>query len=632
MLDDSKADNPAEALDLVDEEYDAEASSDAKKATAAKALRKFADWPPFGKFVPLSTAERSQLESLRDLVGHFARQQRHEHPLCLAVFGPPGSGKSFAVEQIGAEALKGSRFKLAMTTINLTQVPSSAELAAALAGTLMAAAQEPDTLPLVFFDECDTARDGAPYGWLSWFLAPMHDGEFFHRGQKIKFKRAIYVFAGGTSATMEEFSSRSAIAEFKNAKGPDFISRLRGFLDVPGPNAEPRTIRRAYVLRHELQKRVDRHGPGKFRVDRELLMALLRAGRYRHGARSIAALVELLDLSPGKATLDWSALPEDHLVALQLDRGPLDERAIGGSIAFSGFPPRGRTEKEAAALRECWSEVARELWKAGATIAYGGRWSADFELTPLLKDELSKLPTEASRNEESRNAPRPRFRSFLRGFDPNRAEAEADQYLSEVDRAKWGVELVGQSYLEGEERDWDENDFRARHIERFRRRLAVTEASVARFLVGGDRNPDYSRPSGIFEEAILALAFGSPIYVAGGFGGATHDLGRVLGLTDIRTCSRPDSLVNRLQPAEHDFLTNIAERLNPFPWRPLPVSPDQQFEFLRKHGLGGPGWIHNGLTNEKNRRLFVTDDPREVRRLVVEGLLRVFGDAASGHR
>ena len=618
---DTKPDDLNEALGIVNVEYDAVVLNAKAKKVPPDPPPKIENWPPFGELTPLSVEEGRQLESLRDLVLRFALQKGHSHPLCLAVFGPPGSGKSFAVKQIHKEAFKGSAIKASLLTINLTQVSTSTEITEGLMAASITAAQEPEQIPLIFFDEFDTMRDGSPYGWLSWFLAPMHDGEFLHSGKNIGLKRAIYVFAGGTASTMAEFSSRQADPIFRNAKGPDFISRLRGYLDVKGPNSEPRMLRRSLILRAEFEKRVRRHGKGTFRINKQFLEALLQAGRYRHGARSIAALIELGEL--GGDELGWELLPENHLVELHVDRGPLDAKAISGSIALSGFRPAPDSnvdDENIKGMEECWSAVATALWNEGATLAYGGRWiGRGIALAKLLTDELSTRPAELRRDLESRSAPRPRFRLFLKSFDSESAAREVD--LTESQRASMGVELVTGDYLDDEERAWGSKDWRARVIERFRRRLAVSEASVARFIIGGHSEDDSDRPSGIVEETVLSLALGRPIYVAGAFGGAARVMGTLLGLSEIRTGAVPGILFGKLEPDRRAKWSRIADRLRPPPLTTLPVLPEEQVVFLQDHALDGTKWPQNGLTADENRRLFRSTDPEVVARLVCQGLV-----------
>ena len=100
-------------------------------------------------------------------------------------------------------------------------------------------------IPLVFWDEFDTGD----LKWLPDFLAPIQDAEFFAAGLKHPFGKCIFVFAGGTSSRFDEFKAWRRHGEtheqhtddiwypsFKAVKGPDFISRLRGFVDVKGPN------------------------------------------------------------------------------------------------------------------------------------------------------------------------------------------------------------------------------------------------------------------------------------------------------------------------------------------------------------------------------------------------------------
>ena len=63
---------------------------------------------PFGRFGKLLTVDRQEIESLRSirsLTNEYLNQPQQKRPLSIAVFGPPGSGKSFGITQL-ALALK----------------------------------------------------------------------------------------------------------------------------------------------------------------------------------------------------------------------------------------------------------------------------------------------------------------------------------------------------------------------------------------------------------------------------------------------------------------------------------------------------------------------------------------------
>jgi hypothetical protein len=123
----------------------------------------------FGNLFLFSPEEQEHLESIHQLIKRYCKRPDAPRPLSLAVFGAPGSGKSFAVKQILEE------LKLSFNTINLTQASDSRAL-----GQVLHEAMAADTTPVIFFDEFDAPRDGAQYGRLPWFLAPMQDGEFVH--------------------------------------------------------------------------------------------------------------------------------------------------------------------------------------------------------------------------------------------------------------------------------------------------------------------------------------------------------------------------------------------------------------------------------------------------------------------
>ncbi len=268
-----------------------------------------------------SSIDRTEIESMRS-VRNIIREFLHERrsrPLSLAVFGPPGSGKSFAIKQMAREWM-GSGTRITVLEFNLSQFASPADLPAALQRVRDCAVE--GTLPLVFWDEFDTSLGGRELGWLAQFLAPMQDGAFIEGGIIRPIGPAIFIFAGGTHATMSSFKARAV--EIPGAKATDFLSRLRGYVDILGPNprdASDRTfvLRRALLLRALLQLRAPGLLSGnRIDIDPGVLRAFLDVTTYVHGARSMESIVDMSALS-GRLRYERSALPPRHQLGLHVD-------------------------------------------------------------------------------------------------------------------------------------------------------------------------------------------------------------------------------------------------------------------------------------------------------------------------
>jgi len=290
----------------------------------------------FGNLNSIDRREIEQLSAVRQLIEEFLDNPRPPRPLCFAVFGPPGSGKSFSVKQI-VKSL--GRQDLAAVTFNISQFENYQDLVAGLHKVRDMVLS--GLVPFVFFDEFDSAF-GKPLGWLKYFLAPMQDGEFKDGEAIHPVGKAIFVFAGGTksnfsdfvnnvSGSSEEAQDRNAVEkQFREAKGPDFVSRLRGFIDIMGPNRQDKpgedddvfVIRRAKLLRIMLQleptakKLFDPQG--KLNIDQGILRAFLHISSYKHGARSLSAIIEMSRLA-GKSRFDLSSLPAKEQLGLHVD-------------------------------------------------------------------------------------------------------------------------------------------------------------------------------------------------------------------------------------------------------------------------------------------------------------------------
>jgi hypothetical protein len=283
---------------------------------------------PIASFGALKTIDRQEIEayqSIRNIFHEFITSKRSK-PLSIAVFGPPGSGKSFGVTQLAAAVGKDSIQKI---EFNLSQFNDASELR--IAFHKIRDIVLTGKIPLVFFDEFDSNLNGR-LGWLKYFLAPMQDGEFKDGEVMHPVGKAIFVFAGGTKASFEEFCTGSEKddkegyeKEFRLAKGTDFISRLRGFINILGCNpAEGSTdrnfiMRRALLLRSFIEK--DYHDlieHGEAHIDEGVIRAFLKVPKYRHGARSMQAILDMSMLSE-KRKFDPSSLPSKEQLRLHVD-------------------------------------------------------------------------------------------------------------------------------------------------------------------------------------------------------------------------------------------------------------------------------------------------------------------------
>jgi hypothetical protein len=284
---------------------------------------------PLGRFGDLLAVDRREIESFRAIaaaVGEYWRQEQKKRPLSVAVFGAPGSGKSFAIEQIATSLLPGQIKKL---TFNVSQFGGAGDLIDALHQVRDVGLS--GKLPLVFWDEFDTSFGEQRLGWLRHFLSPMQDGSF-QQGQVVHpIGPAIFVFAGGTAWRMDKFGEKLSDDEFRSLKGPDFVSRLKGFVDILGPNPGAEgpakdpyyIIRRAILLRSVLERGASplfhkKDGKKVLGIDPGVLRAFLKARKYEHGARSMESIVSI-SLVSGKTRFDRSSLPSEAQLALHVD-------------------------------------------------------------------------------------------------------------------------------------------------------------------------------------------------------------------------------------------------------------------------------------------------------------------------
>lgn len=125
----------------------------------------------------------------------------------------------------------------------------------------------------------------------------------------------------------------------------------------------------------------------------------------------------------------------------------------------------------------------------------------------------------------------------------------------------------------------------------------MTRNTDARIVIGGKRAGFEGRMPGIVEEVLLSLRRGQPVYLSGGFGGATLDIIRAL---------RPD-FAEWLSPQEG--APDVDQRLVEGLKRVGEVAMEKRWDGFA-----------NGLSDDENRLLAASYRPSEISALVGRGL------------
>lgn len=415
---------------------------------------------PFASFGAFVTVDRDEIEGFRtiyDLIQDYCNNPSLYKPLSIAVFGPPGSGKSFGVEQV-AKAIAGGTIE--KITLNVSQFTSNDDLVDALHRVRDIGLS--GKIPLVFWDEFDANTDAGLLSWLKAFLAPMQDGMFSQGEISHPIGRAIFVFAGGTSSSIEELGASLDEKDWRAAKVPDFKSRLRGCIDIVGINRVVRhrvgtgiaadsdlqyVIRRAIILRSIIERTrpdiISKDGTAN--IDYGLLKALLSVWEFKHGVRSLESIIELCHLGDAGG-LHRSSLPPQGVLALHVDT---DEflGLITAGVEFSGE----ELEKVAAANHEIYRRNAPQS-----------------RLASLAYDKLSEEDKNKNRNAVKGIPYKLAAIKYAYGLQSstdtvsrdNLFDADAEQ-LGRLEHDRWIVATIDNGYVYGKERD--DTGFPRRH-------------------------------------------------------------------------------------------------------------------------------------------------------------------------
>lgn len=303
---------------------------------------------PYLKVKNLLTYVPTEIEAFRSIyfaIQNFIDDKSSLKPMSIGVFGPPGSGKSFGVKQL-AKAIQDNALIL---EFNLSQFQSYTDLVSAFQQVRDECVV--GKLPFVFFDEFDCEHEGRKLGWLRYFLAPMQDGLFKNGESMHPVGRAIYFFAGGSCSSFEIFEGMINDPSIdRAAKLPDFVSRLKAFINIQGINQLSQNdahypIRRAIVLRNLLMGHAD--NKHYIHIEDNLLGAVLEIPNFKHGARSLETIIQQSNICKGQK-FTKSHLPPEHVLSIHVDIKELEDYMENKII------PQDSLEILASKIHENW--------------------------------------------------------------------------------------------------------------------------------------------------------------------------------------------------------------------------------------------------------------------------------------
>ncbi|GLA09355.1 hypothetical protein AnigIFM60653_011434 [Aspergillus niger] len=161
---------------------------------------------PSARFGNLITADRGEVDGFRkiaNMVHEWYLSNDESKPLSIAVFGQPGSGKSFGVKEVIKSILAADGKGITDLEFNLSQFRKETDLRHAFEVIRGKALSK--EVPIVFFDEFDSTFQGRELGWLPHFIKPIKEGKYKDGAVERPLGRGIYIFIGGTKTNHDDF-------------------------------------------------------------------------------------------------------------------------------------------------------------------------------------------------------------------------------------------------------------------------------------------------------------------------------------------------------------------------------------------------------------------------------------------
>jgi len=145
----------------------------------------------------------------------------------------------------------------------------------------------------------------------------------------------------------------------------------------------------------------------------------------------------------------------------------------------------------------------------------------------------------------------------------------------------------------------------------------IIQNTQARIMMGGRTLGFKGKYPGLVEEALLTLQAKKPLYLLGGFGGAS------LALCQALQGQQPETLTQAYQCSNKNYELLLQEFNQRVAEEQLGIAPIDYAELLKTFAEFGVNGLNNGLSIEENLVLFSTINTEEAIGLIMMGLARI---------
>jgi RyR domain len=298
---------------------------------------------PFAQLNDLILLDRREIESFRAisrLLHNYLTVPNLSKPLNVAIFGPKGSGKSFAAMQISDSLNKLAQMKdvkIQRFYFDFSRFMRYEDAVASLHAMRQCSLGN-KTLPVMFFRGFDV-KPLPSSEWIPHLLNSILQGRFWDQGQNLLIGRGVFLFESTRSKSLEEFRGDHPTdsSSINYLEAEELLSHFHGYINMLGPdcvhdNDELYPVRRAVILRKLLEEKAPKliEGKEEVRIDQSVLDGLLITPRFRQSIRSLKVIIEMSSLG-NTDHFRLSHLPSKTQLHLHVDYNEF-ERCINGQI------------------------------------------------------------------------------------------------------------------------------------------------------------------------------------------------------------------------------------------------------------------------------------------------------------